>query len=79
MDKKIPAQVLKEAEGLIKMYWENIKYLGTYMNIEYYQFIFPKSTKTGYPFLYIYFPKNWEVKEITGFSALDIIEKLYKQ
>jgi hypothetical protein len=79
MDKKIPEQVIKEAEFLINMYWENIKYIGTDEDAEYYQFVFPKNTSTGFPFVYIYHPKNGEVTEITGFDTFQIIKKFYKE
>ena len=78
MNKKIPEQVIKEAEGLINIYWENIEYLGADENAEYYHFVFPKDTVTGFPFVYIYTPQNGDVIEITGFDALDIIGKFYK-
>lgn len=79
MDKKIPEQVIKEAEFLINMYWENIKYLGTDEGVEYYQFVFPENTRTGFPFVYMYHPKNGEVTVITGFKTFQIIKKFYKE
>ena len=78
MNKEIPAEVIKEAEGLINMFWENIKYLGTYADAEYYQFVFPEDTVTWFPFVYIYYKQKWQVMEITWFDALDIIGKFYK-
>jgi len=75
MGKKIPSEVIKEAKSLINMYWENIKYLGTNKDYEYYQFIFPENEETGFPFVYIYSPQNWKVLEVTGFRALDIIDE----
>jgi len=79
MEKKIPAKVIKEAESLINMYWENIRYLGTNKDYEYYQFIFPENAETGFPFVYIYSPQDWEVLEVTGFRALDIIGEFSKE
>ena len=79
MDKKIPEQVKKKAENLINMYGENIEYLGNYKDSEYYTFVFPQDTVTGFPFIYIYYSKSGDVMEITGFEALDIIGKFKKE
>lgn len=75
MDKKIPEQVIKKAESLIAEYWENIIYLGADEDVEYYKYVFPENTKTGYPFVFIYHPQSGEVEVITGFETFQILGK----
>ena len=76
MEKEIPRQVIKEAGCLVEYYGENFRFLGERENLEVYQFLFPEDIVTGFPFIYMYNPKNHTAYEITGFEAIDIIQEL---
>ena len=79
MEKSIPESVLMEAQGLISLYGNTLKYLGEYKGYDVYQFAFPENTETGFPFVYLHNTSNNQVMEITGFDALDIICEFVKE
>lgn len=75
MSKEIPTAVIKEAQNLISHYGQHIEFLGEFSDAEYYTFRFPENSLSGFPYVYMYDPQIEGVLEITGFRALDIINK----
>lgn len=74
--KQIPQIVKDAAKDLIKIYGDNIDFLGKYEGADAYIYHFPDDTSTGFPFVYIH--KDDKVTEITGFEALDILRLFVK-
>lgn len=72
MNKEIPQEVKEAASFLINMYGDYIQHIGTYQDSDVYQYMFPKGTKTGFPFVFLFNGTN-EVQKITGFDSFDII------
>ena len=73
----VPVKVQEVAKGLIDMYGPSFDYLGKYEGSDFYMFVFPEDSNTGFP--YVYQLENDEVLEITGFPALDIIGLFVKE
>ena len=67
----VPVKVQEVAKGLIDMYGPSFDYLGKYEGADFYMFVFPEDSNTGFPYD--------EVLEITGFPALDIIGLFVKE
>ena len=67
----------KLGEVPIDMYGPSFDYLGKYEGADFYMFVFPEDSNTGFP--YVYQLENDEVLEITGFPALDIIGLFVKE
>ena len=78
MKNTIPESVVKEAKGLIDLYGNFLEYLGDYSGYDVYLFAFPEHKETGFPFVYIHDSDSDVVLEVTGFRALEIIDKLGK-
>ena len=73
----IPKKIQEAAKGLIDMFGLSFDYLGKYEGADFYMFVFPDDTDTGFPVVYQY--ENGHALEITGFPALDIINLFVKK
>ncbi len=69
---KIPQIVKDAARDLIKMYGDNINYLGKYEGADAYMYHFPDDSCTGYPFVFLV--KDDKVDVVTDTPALYITE-----
>ncbi len=70
-------QIVKDvARDLIKMYGDNIDYLGKHEGADVYYYHFPDDTDTGFPYVYLLKAEN--VTEITGFEALQLLGRYLK-
>lgn len=74
--RQIPQIVKDAAKDLIKIYGDNIDFLGKYEGADAYMLKSPEDADTGFPFVYIH--KDDKVSEITGFEALDILRLFVK-
>lgn len=71
---KIPDKISQAAHELIAMYGNKLALLGEFDGSSVYQFKFPDDMKVGFPVLF--FMKDNNVTEVTGFEALDFLRSL---
>jgi len=75
----IPESVVKKAKDFIDLYGNTIEYIGEYQGCDLYQFFFPEDSVTGFPVFYLYDTSKNSVTEVTGFDALDILDKFIQE
>ncbi len=73
---KAPQAVISEAQGLIDQYGCHFEFLGKFENRDAYLFVFQDDEEIGFPFVYLYDSQTGVATEITGFEALDLLDKL---
>ena len=73
MNESIPQQVIGEAVNYIAHYGQHIAYLGQCQGQDYYRFLFPKDSLTGFPVVFVFDHQTNEVMTISDRNALDII------
>lgn len=71
---KIPDIISQAAHELIAKYGNKLALLGEFDGSSVYQFKFPNDEKVGFPVLF--FLKDDNVTEVTGFEALDFLRSL---
>ena len=74
--KTIPQAVLDNAKELIESFGEHFIIRGLYQGKQVYQFVFPKETATGFPFVFLYDGLTNEVESITGIGAIQLLTSL---
>lgn len=73
---KTPQAVISEAQGLIDQYGCHLEFIGKFENRDAYLFVFPDGEEIGFPFIYLYDSQIDIATEITGFEALDLLDRL---
>ena len=77
MEKQIPKKILELSKVLIENYGlDNLNFLTTTDGKELYSYNFPEDVDTGFPFILLYDVERDEAEEITGFEALNFLNKL---
>ena len=72
----IPKAVKDKAKELIDAFGENFDDLGQYQGKRAFRFVFPKDSRTGFPYIYLYSERTKVVEEITGMMAMQILSSI---
>ncbi len=72
----IPAQIRTAAQWLVEQYGDRIEHLGEYKGAQVYYYHFPDDVDAGFPVAYLL--KEDKITEVTGFDALHLLGRFFK-
>ena len=72
----VPQQVIKAADKLVQVYGQSFDLVGKKNGRDVYMYVFPAGLFLGYPYIYLFKDGDSAAEQITGLSALQVLDSL---